>query len=134
MCGITPYPKLPQDSRAGHIIQSNAKEIHKTALGAEDMVAFEHHDDAKIAILGLKSAGYAIYCLENNVSSRTVELENMSVANKFVLALGSETNGLEREILDIADDIIEIPMQGSKNSLNVSVAGAIALHWLLAKS
>jgi 23S rRNA (guanosine2251-2'-O)-methyltransferase len=129
VCGITPYPRTDNDPRPEHVIRSNVKEIRKTALGAEDGVSFVHEDDTSSIVRELKARGYEIYCLENNVPD-TERLNEATCGKDAALVLGSEVDGLSSDVLSLADHIIEIPMRGQKNSLNVSVAGAIALYAL----
>jgi tRNA G18 (ribose-2'-O)-methylase SpoU len=126
-CGITPYPRLEADSRPERVISSNSKQIHKTALGAEETVLVRHADGCLAVITDLKADGYAIYALENNCE-RTQSIFSFAPAAKFALVLGSETDGLTSGVLSACDAVIEIPMRGTKNSLNVSVAAGIAIY------
>lgn len=134
MCGITPYPALPNDPRPAHIVRSNSKEIHKTALGAEETVVFKHYDDTLETIRQLKTKGYNILCLENNTKIATRSIHATQTTDRFVLVLGSETTGIHSAVLEQADSVVEIPIYGHKHSLNVSVAGAIALYELLRRT
>lgn len=127
--GITPYPRLENDKRPEHVIMSNTKQIHKTALGAEETMIVRYSDDSLVTIKELKAAGYAVYALENNCEG-VQNLLNFKPANKFALILGSETDGLSTEVLTACDSVLEIPMYGSKNSLNVSVAAGVAVYQL----
>lgn len=129
-CGITPYPRLEADSRPENVITSNSKQIHKTALGAEETVLVRHADDCLFLIAKLKADGYAVYALENNCE-RTQNIFSFTANTKFALILGSETDGLPMDILAVCDAVLEIPMRGTKNSLNVSVAAGIALYRLV---
>jgi 23S rRNA (guanosine2251-2'-O)-methyltransferase len=72
-----------------------------------------------------------IVALENNVKRQIKPLDQYEPKFPLVLLVGEETKGLSKSLLDLADDIIEIPMKGSKESLNVSVALGIAAHHLL---
>ncbi len=127
-CGITPYPRLERDLRPEHVIVSNTKQIHKTALGAEETVAVRHADDCLALITTLKTSGYAIYALENNCE-RAQNIFNFTPNGEFAIILGSETDGLTSEVLNACDAVLEIPMRGTKNSLNVSVAAGIGLYY-----
>ena len=71
-----------------------------------------------------------IVALENNVKYKTVSLNNYKPKFPLAIIMGEETKGNTKKILDLADDILEIPMQGKKESLNVSVACGIALYAL----
>ncbi len=127
--GITPYPRLEADSRPEHVVLNNHKQIHKTALGAEETVHIEHFDNALKCIEYLRVRSYAIYALENNCNN-TQDLFDFTATQPFALILGSEIEGLKPEILNLCDAVLEIPMHGSKNSLNVSVAAGIAIFKL----
>lgn len=126
LSGYTPYPTVSGDTRLPHIRDKLTAQIHKTALGAETMVPFEYQTGLDFA--ALKKADYRIVALEQ--SPKSVILRDYIVSEKLVLLLGEEVHGIPSDILDQCDDIIEIPMQGKKESFNVSVAGAIALYEL----
>lgn len=89
-----------------------------------------HADDCLAVIADLKAAGYAIYALENNCE-RTQSIFDFKPTNQFALILGSETDGLTSEVLNASDAVLEIPMRGTKNSLNVSVAAGIAVYCIV---
>jgi tRNA G18 (ribose-2'-O)-methylase SpoU len=126
LSGYTPYPTIPGDTRLPHIHEKLTSQIHKTALGAEQMVPFEYTDTLDLGTLAL--AGYRIVALEQ--SPQSIVLKDYSAPKKIALLLGEEVHGIPREILEQCDDTIEIPMYGKKESFNVSVAGAIALYEL----
>lgn len=98
--------------------------IAKTALGAEDFVSWEYKKSAVVLIKKLKAQGYKIIALENNVISKKLPIGK----TKFPVALllGEETKGVVAGLLELCDEVLEIPMQGQKESLNVSVAFGIA--------
>ncbi|MCA9334928.1 TrmH family RNA methyltransferase [Candidatus Saccharibacteria bacterium] len=124
--GYSPYPNIPNDSRLPHITTKLTSQIHKTALGAEEMVPFEYQDTPDLA--ALKDAGYKIVGLEQD--ERSIVLSDYVVPNKVALLLGEEVEGLTPELRSMCDDLIEIPMNGKKESFNVSVATGIALYGL----
>jgi tRNA G18 (ribose-2'-O)-methylase SpoU len=124
--GYSPYPKLATDSRLPHISEKLTSQIHKTALGAETMVPFEYREFPDV--LSLKNAGYRIVGLEQN--ERSVMLDNYKTPEKIALILGEEVHGITNDIVEMCDDLIEIPMVGKKESFNVSVATGIALYAL----
>lgn len=126
LSGYTPYPTMPHDKRLPHIREKLTNQIHKTALGAEQMVPFEYIEQPNL--LALKQAGYHIVALEQ--SPRSIVLRDYQSPQKIALLLGEEVHGITPELLAECDDILEIPMQGKKESFNVSVAGAIALYEL----
>jgi 23S rRNA (guanosine2251-2'-O)-methyltransferase len=126
LSGYTPYPLLQNDSRLPHIVAKLTDQIHKTALGAEQMVPFEYQEIPDIATL--KSQGYSIVGLEQDETS--ILLSSYIAPDKVALLLGEEVHGLTEELRDSCDDLVEIPMQGQKESFNVSVAAGIALYQL----
>ena len=126
LSGYTPYPRVPNDPRLPHISLKLTNQIHKTALGAEEMVPFEYQETPDLA--ALKASGYRIVGLEQD--KRSVMLPDYKTPSKVALLLGEEVHGLTPELLDICDDLIEIPMHGQKESFNVSVATGIALYEL----
>ena len=108
--GYSPYPNIPNDSRLPHITTKLTSQIHKTALGAEEMVPFEYQDTPDLA--ALKDAGYKIVGLEQD--ERSIVLSDYVVPNKVALLLGEEVEGLTPELRSMCDDLIEIPMKGKK--------------------
>lgn len=124
--GYTPYPTLAHDTRLPHFADKLTRQIHKTALGAETTVPFERFDEPPID--ELKAKGYTIVGLEQD--KRSVSLTTYVPPKKIALLLGNEIDGIYPELRAKCDDIIEIPMHGSKESFNVSVAAGIALYHL----
>lgn len=127
LSGYTPYPTIVGDSRLPHIREKLTAQIHKTALDAETIVPFEHHDTPDFE--SLKDAGYRIVGLEQ--SNRSILLPDYTAPEKIVLLLGEEVHGIEDNLLRLCDDVVEIPMSGKKESFNVSVAAGIALYQLV---
>lgn len=145
LSGYTPYPDLAlsreapscayidgevyqNDRRLPHIREKITKQIHKTALGAESLVPFEYREAPPLD--ELRQLGYRIAALEQAANS--TNLRNYSAPDRIALLLGEEVDGIASEWLALADDIIEIPMFGQKESFNVSVAAGIALYELVA--
>lgn len=126
LSGYTPYPKHVGDTRLPHIATKLTEQIHKTALGAEEMVPFEYQETPDFE--ALKNNGYRIVGLEQD--DRSVMLPKYQPSAKIALLLGEEVKGLTPELLNACDDLIEIPMHGKKESFNVSVAAGIALYCL----
>lgn len=124
--GYTPYPTIPHDPRLPHIHQKLTDQIHKTALGAEMMVPFEYQEVPDLTTL--KQAGYHIIGLEQD--ARSVMLPDYRPPEKIALLLGEEVEGIETNLRNMCDNLIEIPMSGKKESFNVSVAAGIALYGL----
>ncbi len=125
LCGITPRPC----DRFG---RSNA-EISKVALGAEGWLAWEYAASCPRLLDRLKKEGNTILTLEQ--SSNSIPYTKVRISKKewhtTVLVLGSEVKGLSRALLNRADSIIEIPMYGKKESLNVAVAFGIVVFSLV---
>lgn len=120
LTGYTPAP-LDQFKRVNN-------EIAKTALGAEQSVEWEKRENILELITELKKAGYQILALEQN--EKSVDYREIKLAGKTALIVGNEVGGVEPEILNFCDQIIEIPMRGAKESLNVAVATGIAVFKL----
>jgi 23S rRNA (guanosine2251-2'-O)-methyltransferase len=126
LSGYTPYPKLEHDTRLPHISAKLTEQIHKTALDAEIIVPFEYQEVPDLK--ALRAAGYRIVGLEQD--ARSVMLNDYKMPNKVALLLGEEVEGITQILREQCDDLIEIPMQGRKESFNVSVATGIALYGL----
>lgn len=126
LSGYTPYPKMANDTRLPHIADKLTAQIHKTALGAEAMVPFSYEPEPDFE--GLKAENYTIVGLEQDAIS--VLLTDYRPPRKVALLLGEEVEGLTDELRAACDVLIEIPMQGRKESFNVSVATGIALYQL----
>jgi len=129
LCGITPFPMIKNDNRSVKIIERNTKMIHKTALGAEKSVSFSHQPFAIEAVKKYHSEGYQVVALENNISN-SQNIFDFKGTKNIALLIGSETNGISNDLLELCSVAVEIPMHGIKNSLNVSVAVGIALYAL----
>ncbi len=107
-------------------------EIHKSALGAEDSVAWEHVDDTMDAISRLKEEGYTVICAEQTVSSVMLDEFVPQKGGRYAVVFGNEVSGVRQDVVDAADMALEIPQFGTKHSLNVSVsAGVILWHFRL---
>ncbi|MCX6703104.1 MAG: RNA methyltransferase [Candidatus Zambryskibacteria bacterium] len=119
--GYTPSP-LDQFKR-------KQKDIAKTALGAEDSVAWSKAGTLKKLIATLKIDGFSVVALEQ--SKKSVDYKKVELGEKVLLVVGNEVKGMSPELLKLADVVAEIPMRGEKESLNVSVAFGIALFQLL---
>jgi len=129
LSGYTAYPAKDNDERFPHLAKKLDAQIHKTALGAEHTVKWRHDDTLEQAIKNLKEDDYTIIALEQNEKSILLS-EYAKRPDRIALLLGSERDGLSKEELDYADQIIEIPMKGSKESFNVVQAAAICLYTL----
>jgi tRNA G18 (ribose-2'-O)-methylase SpoU len=117
LCGITAHPPK--------------KAISKTALGAEEVVAWEHDWDAVQAAERMRHSGFDIAAIETSVHS--VDLFEWQPHFPVCVAFGNEVEGLRPELLEMADTHVRIPMLGKKTSLNVATAAGIVLYELLRK-
>lgn len=126
LSGYSPYPKLPNDIRLPHLAEKLTAQIHKTALGAETMVPFEHNELPDFE--SLKQQGFTIIGLEQDKQS--VKLNKFAPPKKIALLLGEEVFGITSDLRNQCNSLIEIPMIGKKESFNVSVATGIALYAL----
>jgi tRNA G18 (ribose-2'-O)-methylase SpoU len=107
-------------------------EIHKSALGAEDSVEWEHVDDTIDAVSRLKAEGYTIVSAEQAVSSVMLDKFRPERNGRYAVVFGNEVNGVRQDVVDASDVILEIPQYGTKHSLNVSVSvGVILWHFRL---
>jgi len=126
LSGYTPYPKIPNDPRLPHIAEKLTAQIHKTALGAEDLVPFSFVGSLDNWI---ETSLLPLIALEQTEDS--INLAEFNPPDEFALILGEEVNGIEVKYLEKAALAIEIPMAGQKESFNVSVACGIALYGLI---
>jgi len=121
LSGITPTPI----DRFGR----KRADFHKTALGAEDNVPYEHLESIEALLLKLRKNGFQIIAVEQ--SSKSVDYKKVKIRKPVALIFGSETEGISKQVLNLCETIIEIPMKGKKESLNVSVSAGIVLFRLL---
>ena len=113
LCGISALPP--------------SAEIHKTALGAEFSVPWEHYDDTLDAVRKLRGEGYVIVSVEQTVNSRKLGEFEADPGTRYALVFGNEVNGVRQDVVDESDFALEIPQYGTKHSLNVSVSLGIVL-------
>jgi len=118
ICGIAPTPEN--------------REVHKTALGAEDSVDWEYFKDSIELTKKLKNEGYKIYAIEQAENSTSLENFEINTSFKNAIVFGNEVKGVKQEIINISDACIEIPQFGTKHSFNISVSVGIVL-WEVVK-
>ena len=107
-------------------------EIHKSALGAEDSVAWEHVSDTMDAVNRLKEEGYIVVSAEQTVGSVMLDTFVPEKGKKYAVVFGNEVAGVRQDVVNASDFCLEIPQYGTKHSLNVSVsAGVILWHFRL---
>jgi tRNA G18 (ribose-2'-O)-methylase SpoU len=112
LCGITPYPPHPR--------------IPKTALGATENVEWHHYDNIENAINYLKEMEYQIIAVEK--TNQAQNIYNFSFPDKTALVFGNEINGVSYKIIQVANQTIQIPMLGIKESLNVATTVGITAY------
>lgn len=118
LCGITATPP--------------SAEIHKTALGAEDVVSWQYYGDTMEAVAALKEEGYEVYSIEQCEGSIALQ-DFLALPDKhYAVIMGNEVKGVQQQVVDASDGAIEIPQFGTKHSLNVSVTAGMVI-WELAK-
>lgn len=118
LCGITATPP--------------SAEIHKTALGAEDVVPWQHFDDTMDAVALLKSEGYEVLSIEQCEGSIALQSFSVQAEKRYAVIMGNEVKGVQQQVVDASDGAIEIPQFGTKHSLNVSVTAGMVI-WEFAK-
>ena len=113
LCGITSTPEN--------------REVHKTALGAEDAVEWEYVKETRDVVEKLKAEGYRIFSIEQ--AENTTSLEDLSIGldGKYALVFGNEVKGVQQDIIDRSHACVEIPQFGTKHSFNISVTVGIVL-------
>ncbi len=118
LIGYTPAPL----DRFGRV----QPEIQKTSLGASVEILWEHHQSSLEVTQKLKADGFKIVVVEQTPDS--ISLRNFIVPEKVVYIVGNEVGGVEAETINLADYVVDIPMLGFKESLNVSTATGIVLY------
>ena len=116
LCGITACPPHP--------------EIHKTALGAEESVAWQHFAQTEDAVRQLREQGYRVLAVEQCEGSTLLQDFRRKPDERIAVVLGNEVKGVQQQVVDMCDGCLEIPQFGTKHSLNVSVIAGIVLWHL----
>ena len=129
-------PRVHDENLLPHLRDKLDHEIHKTALGAEDLLDIYASDDIFETLKSLKKQGWQILGLENNITNDNLVQINSpemkeKLSDKAVLVLGEEVNGIDNSLYEIIDLFVEIPMKGKKESFNVSVAAGIAVYAIM---
>jgi 23S rRNA (guanosine2251-2'-O)-methyltransferase len=116
LAGITATPEHPK--------------VVKTALGAEQAVAWSYHRHGPTAAAELQTAGYQLLALERSAHSQPLAAVSLNLTRPVALMVGNEICGIDPAILALADYVAHLPMYGRKQSLNVVVAFGVAAYWL----
>lgn len=112
LCGITACPPH--------------REIHKTALGADESVNWKYFETTAEACEHLKALNYKIFAIEQVENS--IKLDDFNAPEKSAYIFGNEVDGVDDAVLTYCEQAVEIPQEGTKHSLNVSVTGGIVMH------
>lgn len=118
LCGITATPP--------------SAEIHKTALGAEDVVEWQYFVSTTDAVNQLRDQGYKVFSIEQCEGSVALQDFIASPGERYAVVLGNEVKGVQQAVVDLSDGAIEIPQFGTKHSLNVSVTAGMVI-WEFSK-
>ncbi|MDM1044204.1 RNA methyltransferase [Myroides sp. 1354] len=113
LCGITATPPN--------------KEIHKTALGATETVAWEYVKDVVEVVARLKEEGISVQAIEQVENSVMLNDFQIEADKKYALVFGNEVKGVSQGVVDLSDGVIEIPQIGTKHSLNIAVSAGIVV-------
>ncbi len=113
LCGITATPP--------------SREIHKTALGADQTVAWSYYATTVACIDELRAAGYTVLAVEQVEGAAMLDGFRPEPDRKYALVFGNEVDGVGQETVDRCDGALEIPQAGTKHSINVSVSGGVVL-------
>lgn len=116
LCGFTPQPPH--------------RDIHKTALGATETVAWQYRKDAEQLVKELKADGYRIISIEQVTGSIPLHHFEWTGKQKLALIFGNEVEGVQQSLIDLSDACVEITQLGTKHSLNISVSAGIVLYKL----
>ena len=108
-------------------------EIHKSALGAEFSVEWGYEKDTLSLVKRLKEEGYTVLSVEQTVNSIMLDKFKPETGRKYALVFGNEVDGVQQEVVDASDGVLEIPQYGTKHSLNISVSAGIVL-WHVASA
>ncbi|WP_299054718.1 RNA methyltransferase [uncultured Polaribacter sp.] len=119
LCGITATPPN--------------KDIHKTALGATESVAWEYTEDTLSVVNKLKALKINVLAVEQAENSTKLDTFSPKKDEKYAIVLGNEVKGVQQEVVNAADVCLEIPQLGTKHSLNISVTTGVVLWDLFVK-
>ncbi len=126
--GFTPHPSYPGDSREAKLQAQQTRQMAKAAAGAERLMPFAREPDVHALIDTLHEQDFAVAGLE--IDPQAVALDGYRPPARIALLLGDEVRGIEEPLRQRCDLLLQIPMFGRKDSLNVSVAAGIALYSL----
>lgn len=119
LCGITAKPPH--------------KDIHKTALGATDTVAWEYVEDSLELVERLQNDGIKIFSIEQAEGATMLDRFQPKKEATYAVVFGNEVKGVQQKVVSASDGVIEIPQLGSKHSLNISVSAGVVIWDLFTK-
>jgi 23S rRNA (guanosine2251-2'-O)-methyltransferase len=119
-CGTTPTPTDRFDRLR--------EDFEKVSLGAQNAIAWEYAENTKKTIKELKKQDFYVCAIEQNKNSIVYSDFSFKKEEKVVLVLGTEVTGIDKKVIALCDGCLEIPMLGSKESLNVCIAGSIVMY------
>lgn len=117
LCGITPTP-------------TRNPEITKTALGSEDSVEWSYHPNSIDLAVNLKDQGFRLITLERTEHSLPIQHCKINQGDRLVVIVGNEPAGVDPALIGLSDDVVSLPMLGTKESLNAAISFSIAAYWL----
>lgn len=123
LCGTTPTPLDKKGLKR--------KDFAKVALGAEDTVVWEYREDTKCLVQELKNKGYYSISFEQDMHSVDYKEIDIGAIKDVVFIIGNEVDGITKDVVDLSDIVAEIPMLGTKESLNVTIAFGIGVYRIL---
>lgn len=125
LCGITVKPDTCSEAAL--------RELHKTALGAEDSVDWKYFPTALEAVEDLQKRGYEVLAVEQCHGSTMLDTFTPDKTKHYAVVMGNEVKGVHQEVVDRCNGCLEIPQYGTKHSLNVSVTTGIIIWTFAAK-
>lgn len=119
LCGITGTPPH--------------RDIHKTALGATETVQWKHFASTDEAVQELKREGYSVIAIEQAEKAMMLNDFKPAEDKKYAFFFGNEVEGVSQQVIDVCDNVIEIPQFGTKHSLNIAVSAGVVIWDVFSK-
>ena len=113
LCGITAIPPN--------------KEIHKTALGATETIAWQHFENILDCVKYLKNQNTKVFAIEQTENAVFLQNFETDTNQKYAIIFGNEVFGVSQQAIEVCDGVIEIPQLGTKHSLNIAVSVGIVV-------
>lgn len=119
LCGITAKPPH--------------KDIHKTALGSTDTVAWEYVESTIVLVEKLKSENVQVLSIEQAENATMLNEFSLKPDTKYAIVFGNEVKGVQQDVVNASNVVIEIPQYGTKHSLNISVSAGVVIWDMFCK-